>query len=54
MAQQYKLKLILAGFFAYLRDTDYKKFQEIADEVGVMTIVDVLPKLESDGGSPSV
>ncbi len=41
MALQHKPKLILAGFSAYSRDLDYKKFQEIADEVGAMTMADV-------------
>ncbi|EKD43067.1 MAG: hypothetical protein ACD_72C00472G0001 [uncultured bacterium] len=41
MALQHKPKLILAGFSAYSRDLDYKKFKEIADEVGAMTMADI-------------
>ncbi len=36
-----KPKIILAGYSAYPRDLDYKKFQEIADEVGAYTMADV-------------
>lgn len=41
MAREHKPKLILAGFSAYSRDLDYKKFQEIADEVGALTMADI-------------
>ncbi len=41
MALEHKPKLILAGFSAYSRDLDYKKFKEIADEVGAMTMADI-------------
>lgn len=41
MALEYKPKLIIAGFSAYSRDLDYAKFQEIADEVGALTMADI-------------
>lgn len=36
-----KPKLLLAGFSAYTKTLDWKKFKEIADEVGAMTMADV-------------
>lgn len=36
-----KPQLILAGFSAYSRTLDWKKFKEIADEVGAYTMADV-------------
>ena len=33
-AQEYKPKLIIAGFSAYPRDLDYKRFRDICDKVG--------------------
>jgi glycine hydroxymethyltransferase len=41
MAHKHKPKLILAGFSAYSRNLDWKKFKEIADEVGALTMADV-------------
>ncbi len=41
MALEHKPKLILAGFSAYSRNLNWKKFKEIADEVGAMTMADV-------------
>lgn len=41
MALEHKPKLILAGFSAYSRTIDWKKFKEIADEVGAYTMADV-------------
>lgn len=41
MALEHKPKLILAWFSAYSRNLDWKKFKEIADEVGAMTMADV-------------
>ncbi len=41
MALEHKPKLILAGYSAYPRELDYKKFQAIADEVGALTMADV-------------
>lgn len=40
-ARQAKPKLILAGFSAYSRELDYKKFVEIAREVGAYTVADM-------------
>lgn len=36
-----KPKLIIAGFSAYSRDLDYKKFREVADEVGATLWADI-------------
>jgi glycine hydroxymethyltransferase len=33
--------LIIAGFSAYPRDLDYKKFREICDDVGAYLLVDM-------------
>ncbi|MDP3882807.1 MAG: serine hydroxymethyltransferase [Candidatus Staskawiczbacteria bacterium] len=41
MAVREKPKLILAGFSAYTRQLDYKKFQEIAQKVGAITMFDI-------------
>ena len=41
MAKTHKPKLVLAGFSAYSRELDYKKFKEIADEVGALTMMDM-------------
>lgn len=41
MALKEKPKLILAGFSAYTRQLDYKKFQEIAEKVGAVTMFDI-------------
>ncbi|MFP4402590.1 MAG: serine hydroxymethyltransferase [Candidatus Nanoarchaeia archaeon] len=41
MALKHKPKLILAGFSAYSKTLDWKKFKEIADEVGAYTMADV-------------
>ncbi|MEK7165002.1 MAG: serine hydroxymethyltransferase, partial [Patescibacteria group bacterium] len=41
MAIKYKPKLILAGFSAYSRSIDWKKFKAIADEVGALTMADI-------------
>ena len=40
-ALEYKPKIILAGFSAYSRTLDYKKFVEIAREVGAITMADM-------------
>ena len=36
-----KPKMIIAGFSAYSRDLDYKKFREVADEVGATLWADI-------------
>lgn len=41
MAHEHKPKMIVAGFTAYPRDIDWKKFKEIADEVGAITMADI-------------
>lgn len=41
MAQEHKPKLIIAGYSAYPRFLDFKKFREIADEVGASLLVDM-------------
>ena len=41
IAQKERPKLILAGFSAYPRQLDFKKFKEIADEVGAYFMVDM-------------
>lgn len=41
LALEHKPKMIVAGFSAYSRNLDWKKFQEIADEVGALTMADI-------------
>ncbi len=41
LVKQYKPKLIIAGASAYPRIIDFKKFREIADEVGAYLMVDM-------------
>jgi len=41
MAHEHKPKMIVAGFTAYPRDIEWKKFKEIADEVGALTMADI-------------
>jgi len=41
MAHEHKPKMIVAGFSAYPRDIEWKKFKEIADEVGALTFADI-------------
>ena len=41
VALEHKPKIILAGFSAYSRTLDYKKFVEIAHEVGAVTMADM-------------
>jgi glycine hydroxymethyltransferase len=41
MALEHKPKLILAGFSAYTRQLDYKKFAAIAKKVGAITMIDI-------------
>ncbi|PIE50325.1 MAG: serine hydroxymethyltransferase [Flavobacteriales bacterium] len=40
-ALEVKPKLIIAGYSAYSRDLDYKKFREVADEVGATLWADI-------------
>src|SRR5574344_142622 len=41
LAKEYKPKMIIAGASAYSRTIDFKKFREIADEVGAYLMVDM-------------
>ncbi|MDP2892583.1 MAG: serine hydroxymethyltransferase [Bacillota bacterium] len=41
LAKEHKPKLILAGFSAYSRKLDFKKFRKIADEVGAYLMMDM-------------
>lgn len=41
MAKEHKPKLILVGYSAYSREIDFAKVQEIADEVGALTMADI-------------
>jgi glycine hydroxymethyltransferase len=41
MAKKEKPRLILAGFSAYTRQLDYKKFRDIAKKVGAITMIDI-------------
>jgi len=41
LAKKHKPKLIWSGFSAYSRIVDWKKFKEIADEVGAILVADI-------------
>lgn len=41
LALEHKPKLIITGYSAYPREIDFKKFREIADEVGAILMVDM-------------
>lgn len=41
LAKEHKPKMIVAGASAYPREIDFKRFREIADEVGAMLMVDM-------------
>ena len=41
IAHEIKPKIIICGASAYSRDIDYKKFREIADEVGALLMADI-------------
>ncbi len=41
LAREHRPKLILAGFSAYSRSLDWKRFREIADEVGALLMADI-------------
>ncbi|MFH1336209.1 MAG: serine hydroxymethyltransferase [Candidatus Zixiibacteriota bacterium] len=41
LAQEVKPKMIIAGASAYPRELDFKKFREVADEVGAYLMVDI-------------
>lgn len=41
LAKQHRPKLILAGITAYTREIDFKKFRQIADDVGAFLMADI-------------
>ena len=41
LAHEHRPKLIVCGASAYARDIDFKKFREVADEVGAMVMADI-------------
>ncbi len=41
LANEHKPKMIVAGFSAYSRDFDWKRFKEIADSVGAIAFADI-------------
>jgi glycine hydroxymethyltransferase len=41
LAKEHKPKLILAGFSAYSRSLDWKRFREIADSTGSILMADI-------------
>ncbi len=41
LARKYRPKLIVSGASAYPRELDFKKFREIADEVGALLLADI-------------
>lgn len=41
LARKHRPKMILVGFSAYSRNPDWKRFKEIADEVGAITMADI-------------
>jgi len=41
LALEHKPKMIVAGFTAYPRDIEWRKFKEIADEVGAISMADI-------------
>ncbi len=55
IAKECKPKLIVAGASAYPRQLDFKKFREIADQVGAMLMVDIahIAGLVISGDHPS-
>ncbi len=55
LAKKEKPKLIVAGFTAYSRIIDFKKFRKIADEVGAVLMVDMshFAGLVAGGAHPS-
>ncbi len=41
LAKEHKPKLIIAGFSAYSRSLDWKRFRQIADDVGAILMADI-------------
>jgi len=54
-AKELKPKMILCGYSAYPRTIDFKKFREIADEVGALVMADIahIAGLVAAGAHPS-
>ena len=40
-ALEFKPEILIAGYSAYSRDLDYKRFREVADKVGALLMVDM-------------
>lgn len=55
LAIEHKPKFIIAGFSAYTRELDFKKFREIADKVGAYLMADIahIAGLVGTGNHPS-
>ncbi|HJK86341.1 MAG TPA: serine hydroxymethyltransferase [Candidatus Megaira endosymbiont of Nemacystus decipiens] len=55
LAIEHKPKFIIAGFSAYTRELDFKKFREIADKVGAYLMADIahIAGLVATGNHPS-
>lgn len=55
LALEHKPKLIIAGYSAYTRQLDFKKFREIADKVGAYLMADIahIAGLVATGHHPS-
>ncbi|CAI2368679.1 unnamed protein product [Moneuplotes crassus] len=41
IAEEFKPNLIIAGYSAYSRDLDYKRFRDVCDKVGAILLVDM-------------
>ena len=41
-AMKFKPKMIIAGFSAYPRDLDYKRFRDICDKVGASSLLNAI------------
>ena len=50
MAHETRPKIVLCGYTSYPRDYDYAEFKRIADEVGALTMADVLARRRPDRG----
>lgn len=55
LADRVKPKMIVSGFTAYPREIDFKKFKEIADKVGAISMADIshIGGLVAGGAHPS-
>ena len=41
LAHEHKPKMIIAGFSAYSRSLDWKRFRKIADDTGAILMADI-------------